>query len=63
VARSRDKDKAGEAEAAAKAGLFQGIAKTKALITQYRARLAMLGRNSAAHSGEPPRLRPKPASN
>jgi hypothetical protein len=62
VARSRDKDKAGEAEAAAKAGLFQGIAKTKALITQYRARLAMLGRNTA-QSGEPPRLRPKPASN
>lgn len=47
-----EKESAAEAERA-KAGLRQGVAKTKALVAQYRARLSMLKKGSPSGEGRP----------
>ena len=53
-----DREKEGVAEAEkAKAGLRQGIERSKALLRQYRARLSILRRTAPASTGDRPLFR------
>lgn len=53
-----DGNEQGVAEAEeAKAGLRRGIAKSKALLRQYRARLSILRKAAPPPSGDPPLFR------